>query len=72
MNRTIKEATVERYHYNSHDQFRAYIGDFASAYNFARRLKRLRSLTPYELICTVLTNEFERFDPIHQILELTT
>jgi len=32
MNRTIKEATVRRYHY-------------------ARRLKTLRGLTPYEFIC---------------------
>lgn len=33
MNRTIKEATVKRYHYDSHDQLRGHIGDFVSAYN---------------------------------------
>lgn len=74
MNRTIKEATVKRYHYDSHDQLRAHIGDFVSAYNFARRLKTLRGLTPYEYICNVWTKEPERFrlDPIHQMTGLDT
>ncbi len=51
MNRTIKDATVKRYHYDSHGQLRAHLADFVSAYNFARRLKTLRGLTPYEAIC---------------------
>lgn len=55
MNRTIKEATVKRYHYDSHDQRCRHISDFVSAYNFARRLKILRGLTPYENICSVWT-----------------
>src|SRR4028119_897544 len=37
MNRTIKEATVKRFHYATHDQLRTHLADFASAYNFARR-----------------------------------
>jgi Integrase core domain len=74
MNRTIKEATVKRYHYDSHDQIRRHIGDFVSAYNFARRLKTLNGLTPYEYICSVWTKEPERFrlDPIHQMPGLNT
>jgi transposase InsO family protein len=51
MNRTLKEATVRRYHYESHDQLRQHLADFISAYNFARRLKTLKGLTPYEFIC---------------------
>ncbi len=39
MNRTIKDATVKRYHYESHDQLRQHLADFVSAYNFGRRLK---------------------------------
>jgi transposase InsO family protein len=39
MNRTIKEATVKRYHYDSHRQLETHLTDFISAYNFARRLK---------------------------------
>jgi transposase InsO family protein len=69
MNRTIKDATVKRFHYDSHDQLRAHLRDFLAAYNFARRLKTLGGLTPYEYICKISTNEPERFnlDPTHQI-----
>jgi hypothetical protein len=68
MNRTIKEATVKRYHYETHDQLRQHLNDFVAAYNFARRLKTLRGLTPYEAICKAWTNEPERFisNPHHQ------
>jgi transposase InsO family protein len=61
MNRTIKEATVQRYHYDDHGQLRRHLDDFVSAYNFARRLKALKGLTPYEFICTIWTSEPERF-----------
>lgn len=55
MNRTIKEATVKRYQYDSHDQLRVHLADFMAAYNFARRLKTLSGLTPYEYICKIWT-----------------
>lgn len=61
MNRTIKDATVKRYYYESHDQLRSHLDDFISAYNFARRLKTLKGLTPYEYICKIWTIEPERF-----------
>ena len=69
MNRTIKEATVKRYHYDRHDQLRQHLQDFIDAYNFARRLKTLKGLTPYEYICKCWTSEPDRFiiDPIHQM-----
>ena len=69
MNRTIKEATVKRYHYDSHSQFERHLGDFITAYNFARRLKTLKGLTPFEFICKCWTKEPERFrlNPIHQM-----
>ena len=41
MNRTIKEATVKRYHYDSHNQLRGHLSDFLDTYNYARRLKTL-------------------------------
>jgi len=41
MNRTIKEATVQRYHYDDHHQLRRHLDDFVAAYNFGRRLKTL-------------------------------
>ncbi|MBB4000636.1 hypothetical protein GGR04_004516, partial [Aureimonas pseudogalii] len=48
--------------------------DFIDAYNFARRLKTLKGLTPYEFICKKWTSEPERFklDPIHQMPGLNT
>ncbi len=69
MNRTIKEATVKRYHYDCHDQLEGHLFDFVNAYNFGRRLKTLKGLTPYEFIVKAWTNEPERFrlDPIHQM-----
>ena len=38
MNRTIKEATVKRFHYDDDDQLRTHLADFVAAYNFGRRL----------------------------------
>ena len=61
MNRTIKEATVKRYHYDSHDQLTAHLHAFIDAYNYGRRLKTLRGLTPYEYICKTWTSDPDRF-----------
>ena len=69
MNRTIKDATVKRFHYDSHDQLRQHLADFIAAYNFGRRLKTLKGLTPYEVIYKAWLREPHRFtsDPTHQI-----
>lgn len=74
MNRTIKHATVKRSHDDSHDQLRMHLTDFLAAYNFARRLKTLSGLTPYEHICKIWTSEPDRFilDQIHQMQGLNT
>jgi len=74
MNRTIKEATVKRYHYDSHRQLEAHLSDFIKAYNYGRRLKTLKGLTPYEYICKIWTTEPNRFinNPIHQMPGLNT
>lgn len=68
MNRTIKEATVKRFHYETHDQLREHLASFIAAYNFGKRLKTLKGLTPYEFICSRWTKEPHRFksDPHHQ------
>ena len=69
MNRTIKEATVHRYYYDTHEQLERHLTDFVSAYNFGRRLKTLKGFTPYEFICKIWTIEPKRFrlNPIHQM-----
>lgn len=71
MNRTIKEATVKRFHY---DELRSHLADFVRAYNFARRLKTLKGLTPYEYICKCWTSQPERFklNPLQQMPGLNT
>jgi hypothetical protein len=83
MNRTIKEGeeaqpirgmgenrTVKRYHYDNHAQLTAHLHDFIDAYNYGRRLKTLKGLTPFEYICKIWTIEPERFksNPHHQTL----
>lgn len=69
MNRTIKGATV---HYDNHDQLRCHLSDVLNANNYARRLKTLDGLTPYENICKIWTSEADRFilNPIHLMPEL--
>jgi transposase InsO family protein len=69
MNRTIKDATVKRFHYETHDHLRSHLDTFVAAYNFGRRLKTLKGLTPYEAICKEWTKQLERFtlDPTHQM-----
>ena len=74
MNRTIKDATVKRYHYDQHHQLFDHLEAFIQAYNFGRRLKTLKGLTPYEFICKAWQNEPKRFrvNPIHQMPGLYT
>jgi len=69
MNRTIKDATVKRYHYASHDELRQHLQLFVDAYNYGRRLKTLRGLTPYEAICKAWSVEPSCFrsDPLHRM-----
>ena len=74
MNRTIKEATVKRYHYDTHSQLETHLKDFISAYNCARRLKTLQGLTPFEYICKIRRNEPDRFriKPTHHTTGINT
>ncbi len=69
MNRTIKEATVKRYHYDDHQQPKTHLNNFIKAYNYGRRLKALKGRKPYEYICKIWTTEPERFiiNQIHQM-----
>jgi hypothetical protein len=46
-----------------------HLADFISAYNFGRRLKTLKGLTPYEFICKAWAAQPERFklNPLQQM-----
>jgi transposase InsO family protein len=74
MNRTLKEATVKRYHYETHQQLREHLETFVNAYNFAKRLKTLQGRTAYEYIVGCWQTEPERFrvNPLHHNLGLNT
>jgi transposase InsO family protein len=74
MNRTLKEATVKTYHYQTHDHLKEHLHTFLMAYNFAKRLKTLIGLTPYEYICQCWHKEPDRFttNPYHHTLGLNT
>lgn len=50
-NRTLKEGTVQRYHYEFTAQLNEHLQAFLLAYNHAKRFKRLRGLTPHEFVC---------------------
>ena len=67
MNRTIKDGTVKRYLYDTHNQLKAHLDDFLRAYNFARRLKTLKGLPSYEYLCKIWTQTPDKFilNPIH-------
>ena len=51
------------------DQLRTHLRDFVSAHNFARRLKTLKGLTPYEFFCKAWTSQPQRFklNPLQQM-----
>ncbi len=72
--RTIQQANVKRFHHNSHNQLRAHLADLLAADTFARRLKRLNGLMPYEYIREIWRSAPEQFilNPIHQIPGLTS
>ena len=74
MNRTLKEATVRRYYYDTHDQLRAHLSAFVEAYNYAKRLKTLKGLTPFEFIAKCWTDEPDRFtrSPFHHSVGLNS
>ena len=46
MNRTLKEATVKKYHCQNHRQCKEHLHNFLMAYNVAKRLKPLEGVTP--------------------------
>lgn len=73
MNRTLKKATVRRYHYRTR-QLEDHLAAFLDGCNFAKRLKTLRGLTPYEAICKAWAETPNRFrlDPVHLTSGLNT
>src|SRR5690606_21210996 len=51
----------QRFYDETHDELREHLANFVAAYNFAKRLKTLQGLTPYEFICKSWIKEAKRF-----------
>jgi transposase-like protein len=70
MNRTIKEATIQRFHYHTTQELNQPVQAFLLAYNHAKRLKALRGLTPHEFVCAQWQKNPAIFtrDPTHLTL----
>ena len=61
MNRTLKEATVNSFHYASHDELKQHLHTYLMAYNFAKRLKAIKGKTPWQFILNQWTIRPEYF-----------
>ena len=74
LNRTLKDATVRRYHYTTIEQLNEHVQTFLRAYNHAKRLKKLKGKTPHEFICDEFAKTPAIFtrDPTHDLLGLYT
>ena len=74
MNRTIKDATVKKYHYETHDKLNEHLQHFIEAYNFGKRLKALKGLTVFDYINKCWQQEPNRFksNPVHMFAGLYT
>ena len=72
MNRTIKEATVKKYHYDTEAMLKQHLQHFLNAYNYAKKLKSLRFLTPMEKILNEWKNKPNLFhsNPFHYSMGL--
>jgi transposase InsO family protein len=69
MNRTIKDATVTVFPYETLESLSAHVLTFVTAYNFAKHLKALRWQTPFQAICEAWTEDPAPFkiNPHHLI-----
>ena len=72
MNRTLKEATVNNFHYASHHELKQHLHAYLMAYNFAKRLKAIKGNTPWQFILNQWTTYPEYFilNPNHSLTGL--
>jgi len=74
MNRTLKDATVKTFTYQTHAQLKVHLQAYLMAYNFAKRLKALQGSTPWQFILKKWTTQSQSFNinPNHFFLGLNT
>ena len=57
MNRTLKEATIKKFYYQTHERLEKHLKTFVDAYNYTQPLKSLSGKTPYEKVSLYLQSE---------------
>ena len=69
MNRTIKDATVKRFYYETHAQLRIHLDRLRHGLQFRPAAQNPEGLTPYEYVCKLWTKEPQRFtlNPLHHM-----
>ena len=74
LNHTIKEATVQRFHYQPPAELNEHLHAFLLAYNHAKRWKTLRGLTPHAFVWAQWQKNSTIFtrDPTYRTLGLYT
>lgn len=71
-NRTIKEQTIMKYFYEEIEQLKQHLTQFVLAYNYAKKLKGLNYVTPYEKLVAIYNQTPQDFinDPCHHLMKL--
>ena len=64
LNRTLKEETVKRYYYKTHDQLRSHRADLRLGLQLRPSANDPGGLSPYEHICEAWTNSQTTSSPI--------
>jgi len=73
-NRTLKEATIQKYHYDNISQAVTHLDDFIIAYNVGKKLSALKRKTPMQFISNKFNENPTLFNinPHHLLLGLNT
>jgi len=73
-NKTIKDATVKKYHYDNYDQLEKHLQEFIIAYNLTKKLKSIKFKTPFEFMVENYKKEPKLFykNPFHYSLGLNS
>ena len=76
-NRFIKDNTIKKYKYISKEQLLNHLDNLLIAYNFAKRLKSLKYITPYQKVLEIYNdknlnnnNRLFRIEPVNQLMGL--
>jgi len=67
MNRTLKDATVNTFTYQTHQELEEHLNAYLVAYNFAKRLRALKGKSPWQFILDLWTKipQYFNFNPNH-------